>query len=184
MQMCAGIDYSFTCPAICVHPMRPIKNFDDCLVFFYTAQTKYNSTFHKNIHGMIHQPYHSEQERFDNISQWAISILEKLKVSKVALEGYSMGSKGKIFEIGENTGLLKHRLYESGIQFITPAPTTIKKHFQGKGNAKKEQMLDAFNERFDLDLKTIMAYNRTKIESPIGDVVDSVAITDYLISNA
>ncbi|MDX1532779.1 MAG: crossover junction endodeoxyribonuclease RuvC [Nitrosopumilaceae archaeon] len=183
LPMVAGIDYSMSCPAICIHPIKPIVNFNDCKVFFYTKETKYKSTFNKNILGIGHIPYESELERFDNISEWALAILQKYNVKQVAIEGYSMGSKGAVFNIGENTGILKHKLWQNDIEFITPAPTTVKKHFSGKGNAKKEAMLDAFDNRFDLDLRTILNYTRKNIESPIGDVVDSVAVVDYLISN-
>jgi Holliday junction resolvasome RuvABC endonuclease subunit len=181
--MVAGIDYSMACPAICIHPLKPIVNFNECKVFFYTKENKYCSTFNKNIHGMQHIPYESEMERFDNISEWALAILQKFNVKDVALEGYSMGSKGVVFNIGENTGILKYKLWNAGMNVITPAPTTVKKHFTGKGNAKKEAMLEAFDNRFDLDLREILNYKRKNIESPIGDVVDCVAVADYLISN-
>lgn len=183
VQMCAGIDYSMQCPAIAIHPMKPIKNFNDVKVFFYTKETKYKSSFNKNIHGMTHFPYESEMERFDNISEWALAILNKFNVKEVALEGYSMGSKGVVFNIGENTGILKYKLWQAGIECITPAPTTVKKHFTGKGNAKKEAMLEAFDKRFDVDLRNILNYTRKNIESPIGDIVDCTAVVDYLISN-
>ena len=179
--MCAGIDYSMTCPAIAIHPIKPIKNFNDVKVFFYTSENKYKSGFNDNIYGMSHIPYETDMERYDNISEWALAILQKFGVKEVALEGYSMGSKGQVFNIGENTGILKYKLWQAGITFTVPAPTTIKKHFTGKGNAKKEAMLDAFDSRFDIDLKTIINYTRKNIESPIGDVVDCVAIVDYLI---
>ena len=182
--MVAGIDFSMRCPAIAIHPMKPIVNFNDVKVFFYTSETKYKSVFNKNIYGMPHIPYESEMERFDNISEWALAILQRFNVKQVALEGYSMGSKGGlVFQIGENTGILKQKLWQAGIEFTTPAPTTIKKHFSGKGNSKKEAMLEAFDDRFDTDLKTIMNYTRKNIESPIGDVIDSTAIVDYLICN-
>lgn len=179
----AGIDYSMSCPAIAIHPNKPIKNFNDVRVFFYTKENKYNSSFGKNIHGMMHLDYESEMERFDNISEWALAILQKFNIKKVAIEGYSMGSKGVVFNIGENTGILKHKLWQNGIEFLTPAPTTVKKHFTGKGNAKKDAMLEMFQKRFDVDLKMILNYKRKSIESPIGDVVDSVAVVDWLIND-
>ena len=30
---------------------------------------------------------------------------------QIAIEGYSMGSKGKVFHIAENTGVLKYKIY-------------------------------------------------------------------------
>lgn len=183
MSNVAGIDYSMTCPAICIHPMKAITNFNDCKVFFYTKENKYISRFGKNILGMSHIPYESDMERFDNISEWALAILQKYNVKEVGLEGYSMGSKGQVFNIGENTGILKYKLWQSGFDVITPAPTTIKKHFTGKGNAKKDAMLTEFENRYEVGICELMNYTRKNIESPVGDIVDSVAVCDYLIKN-
>ena len=35
---------------------------------------------------------------------------------QIAIEGYSMGSKGKVFNIAENTGVLKYKIYKD-LQF-------------------------------------------------------------------
>jgi Holliday junction resolvasome RuvABC endonuclease subunit len=177
VAMCAGIDYSYTTPAIAIHPMKPIVNFNDVKVFFYTSETKYKSVFNKNIYGMSHIPYESEMERFDNIAQWAMAILKKFKVTEACLEGYAMGAKGKVFNIAENTALLKYQMWKHGIEYYIPSPMTVKKDFSGKGNSNKEAMHNAFIEKTSIDITQIINVKAEK--SPISDIVDSYAMLCY-----
>lgn len=184
VDMVAGIDYSMSSPCIAIHPRKPIKNFNDCIVFLYTKESKYGGSFNDNIHGIVAHPYEHEMERFHNISEWALAILNRYDVKDVCLEGYSMGSKGAVFNIGENTGILKWKMWRDGYNVITPAPTTVKKTFAGKGNAKKDAMVQAFDTRFDMNLAQVIGYKRKTIESPLSDIVDAVAMADYGITNS
>ena len=174
----AGIDYSMSSPSITVGNS---KDFKKCKTFFYNSKKKHEGVHNNNIYGIIPFPYESEMERFCNIGDWAISILKKFKVTEVCLEGYAMGAKGRVFGIAENTGILKYKLYKSGIQFHTPAPTQVKKYFSGKGNANKEYMHEAFVEQTSIDLSIIL--NSKPTDSPISDIVDSYAMLCYGIDN-
>jgi crossover junction endodeoxyribonuclease RuvC len=82
--------------------------------------------------------YNSDEDRYDDISNWAINITQKHDVDNVILEGYSYGSTGKVFNIAENTAILKYNLWDSRIPFLIVPPTTIKKFATGKGNANKQ----------------------------------------------
>lgn len=176
----AGIDYSMTCPAITVYVGKPSEmTYEKCKSFFYHGKPSYNKSF-DNVHGFIHSPWSSQQERFDNISDWAIAILKKYNVKRVCLEGYSMGSKGLVFNIAENTGLLKHKMFKEGIEFITPAPTEVKRFFSGKGNSKKEQMYETFCKETGVDLCERLSAKAS--DSPISDVVDSYAMLKFLLA--
>lgn len=108
-----------------------------------------------------------------------MGILQASGVKKVVLEGYSMGSSsGLVFNIAENTGLLKYKMWKAGIQVETPSPGQIKKHFTGKGNANKEAMGDRFFELFGFwfsDLWTMKHYS-----SPENDLVDACAMVRML----
>jgi len=178
----AGIDYSMSCPAITV---GPTKDFKKCKTFYFTKDNKFVGSFCHDIYGMQQLPYSSPEERFDNISEWAISILKKFKVTHVCLEGYSMGSKGNITGIAENGGLLKHKMWKNKIEFVTPAPTQIKKYFCGKGNANKEVMYDSFVEKTKVNICEEIEYNKqpAKDSNPISDIVDSYAMLCYAIDN-
>lgn len=168
-----------SCPCICISKKSKI-DIDTCEFFFYNNVKKFDRDF-KNIHGFKHLPYESQEERFEQISEWAIQILVKFKVTDVCLEGYAMGAKGQVFNIGENTGLLKHKLWKNNISIITPAPSAIKKFFTTKGNAKKEDMYATFIEETGLDLEALLDSKRGG--NPISDIVDSFAMCKYGLEN-
>lgn len=177
----AGLDWSMTCPAICVYDTKKPLTFSNCSFFFLTDKKKYDGSF-KNVHGFKMPLYDSDEERFDIISSWAMTILRQHGVKQACLEGYSMGSKGKVFHIAENIGLLKHKMWAAKLAFITPAPTAVKKQFTGKGNANKEAMYDELRRRcVDTDLEVLLDCKAS--DSPISDIVDSFAMTDFLINN-
>lgn len=167
-----------SCPAITVGPG---PDFSKCKTFYYTTEKKHARVLDHGIYGMMGIPYESEQERFDNISDWAMAILNKFGIKTVCLEGYSMGSKGKVFNIAENTGLLKYKMWQAGIEVCTPAPTSVKKHFCGKGNAKKGDMHDAFVMQTGVDVAELVG--KSKDTSPVSDIVDSYAMLDYWFKN-
>lgn len=68
-------------------------------------------------------------------------------VSLAALEGYSYGSVGQVFELGEIGGVLKVMLHELHIPFIIVAPVLLKKWATGNTGASKEDMLSAAQSR-------------------------------------
>lgn len=177
-MMYAGIDYSMSCPSITIGNSTDFKK---CKTFFYTKKKKHEGAFPHNIYGMLENPYESEMERFDNISEWAMAIMKKFKVTDVCIEGYSMGSKGRVFNIAENAGLLKYKLWKQGITFHSPPPTTVKKFFSGKGNSGKEQMHEAFVEKTGVDIAKIFAQKEDS--NPVSDIVDSYAMLSYGISH-
>lgn len=176
-----GLDWSMGCPAICIYNTKDKFEFKNCTFFFYIDKKKFDQSY-GNIHGFKTELYDSEEERFDKISEWGIQILLKHNVKSVCLEGYSMGSQGRIFNIAENIGLLKHKMWKAGIEFITPAPTAVKKHFTGKGNSNKDAMYNALQLLdVDLDLETLLS-SKSK-DSPIADIVDSFAMVSYMLNN-
>ena len=77
-----------------------------------------------------------------------------------------------MFAIGENTAILKYKLYfEKHVGYNLVAPTAVKKYATSKGNAKKEQMYEVFYEQTKIDLFKI--FDVTSVRSPINDIVDS-----------
>ena len=98
----------------------------------------------------------------------------------ILIEDYSFGSKGKVFNLAENCGILKYMLYKNEYKFFTVPPTVVKKFATGKGNATKEKMYEAFvNETF-VDLHKIISPT-TKLGSPTTDIVDAWYIARYMI---
>lgn len=181
MTIVAGLDWSMSCPAIAIHDTKDPLTFQNCTFYFYIDSKKYDQSY-GNIHGFKALLFTSEEERFDNISSWALAILKKHGVTKACLEGYSMGSQGRIFNIAENIGLLKHKMWQANIEFITPAPTAVKKLFTGKGNSNKLAMFDGWlNKGLDVDLEKLL--NCAPDKSPLADITDAFAMIDYLLNH-
>ncbi len=53
------------------------------------------------------------------------------------LEGYSFGSKGKVFHIAENTGILKYKIHNMGVPLEVIPPTTVKKFATGQRKCRQ-----------------------------------------------
>jgi len=168
----AGIDYSMSCPSLCIFDTELDFNFHNCH-FYYLIDKKTKIIEEGNIHGEYYSKDSENVKRFDHISNWAITILKNQKVTHVYLEGYSMGSRGRVFHIAENTGVLKQKIYKAGITFEVVPPSTWKKEVVGKGNADKQHVYESMN----VDLKPI--FKSKSITSPINDIADSYFICKY-----
>lgn len=181
MAFFVGIDYSLSCPAVAVSIN---KNFKDSKVYFLTDRNKVAGLVHKNVVGVLHDEYLCEQERYENIANWVLEILNNLTDREIyiIIEDYSFGSKGKVFHIAENCGVLKYLLFKNGYNFFTVPPTVVKKFATGKGNADKQKMYDAFVEETKLDLHNIISPT-TKLGSPTTDVVDAWYMSRYMIDS-
>ena len=64
-------------------------------------------------------------------------------VTFAALEGYSYGSVGRVFELGEMGGVIKVLLIEHKIPFVVVPPVLLKKFATGTTYATKDAMLSA-----------------------------------------
>jgi hypothetical protein len=173
MSVVVGIDYSMSSPSICVHRGKT-WSFDNCKFYFLTPKKKY--TFKTDVfHGELHTSYSSQEERFSNIASWAVSKIPS--AAKLGIEGYAYAAKGVVFDIGENTGLLKHFLWTGKKQFSVYSPTTIKKFAAGKGNANKLAMYESFVAETGVDISSMIHCNEG--ESPMSDIIDSYYIAKY-----
>lgn len=200
-----GIDYSISCPCLAIlNPDNPIP---EKTKFFYTTSTKkYVGLFGDkgHIEGRYIDKKLKDMEKFIAIGNEFIDIINSIPVPKenihVHLEGYSFGAgtKGMTFNIGEHTGVLKYLLHTNGYKYDSTAPTVVKKHLTGKGNAKKEDMLYHFVEKYGYDINKVLqtGYSKKNVEvvidkkkgitetrrmyykvsSPCADIVDSFAI--------
>lgn len=170
----AGIDYSMTSPSIAILNTEDEIKFENIKIFSLYGVKKYIGVHGKNIRIDLFPEWNTPEERFSDIANWAEKILDANKVCEVVLEGYALGStKGLVFQIAENTSVLKQRLHKMSIPFTIPSPSSVKKNFTGKGNAKKPEMVDAFDKRFGVDISKIIGC--VKAKAPENDMVDSVA---------
>ena len=112
----------------------------------------------------------------DTISDWALSIIDTA-IGNIFIEGYSFGSKGLVFNLAENMGTLKHKLYVLNKRFKSIVPGQIKKNATGKGNADKLKMYEQFVKDTNIDL--VKEFEQTKLNNPVTDIVDSYYIAKY-----
>lgn len=179
MPFYVGIDYSLSCPCVAVS----INNqFSDSKIYYLSDRKAVTGLVMPNVIGVLHDEYLTDQERYENIALWVIEILNNLTDREIyiMIEDYSFGSKGKVFHIAENCGILKYLLYKNNYQFLTAPPTVIKKFATGKGNADKQKMFDAFFAETNIDLHKKISPT-TKLGSPTTDIVDAWYMSKYMI---
>jgi len=76
----------------------------------------------------------------------------------IVIEGYSFGSKGRVFDIAEFTGSLKYLIelqyLESGLKapFVVIPPTNLKLYTTGKGQADKDVIEANLKKKYNIDL--------------------------------
>ena len=175
-----------TSPAITIHAGEA-WSFSNCeFHFFHNSKKVCFSNLSKEASQLHPYEYpnkdelNSGTERFAFLSNWILEILSRFDtIDCIWIEGYSYGSTGsRIFEIGENTGILKYRLFEKGIPFRVVPPTVVKKFYTGSGKADKQLLEEAFISETNLDLRTFL--NQTKKQfNPSSDIIDSYAICKY-----
>lgn len=177
-KIVAGIDYSITSPAICVHTGAKWK-FDNCTFFYFTKQKRqqFFNIDGAEFHGYVKPEYASPQQRFDQNAQWAAKALRSMLCDKATIEGYSFGSKGAVFDLAENAGLLKHYLWQGGLRFDVAAPSQVKKAATGKGNADKLRMQEAFFDEVPQakDLRSLLGQTPAAF-NPSSDLIDAYFI--------
>ena len=176
-----GIDYSMTGPSVCL-----ITNTDEVYIYTICKTKKYQGEYeHKNFKiniGEYPKAFDHQIERFKWISEYFINILMEYVYDKDCvwnIEGYSMGSKGKVFHIAENTAILKRDLSKSGIYPNEIAPTTVKKSATDKGNSAKEAMETAFVRQTGFALSELIDCKFGG--APANDMVDSYFIARYIL---
>ncbi len=182
----AGIDYSINGTGICIFDDDLDFNFQNCNFYYMTNKKKLGGQMMKNVRGFFYNGKEKEDiDRYNDVSDWAMEIIKD--VSVVGLEGYSMGSKGQVFNIAENTAILKYKMNKAEKILKIYAPTNIKKYIMDNTNldltgikknaVKKDVIYNIFVDETGIDINKIITPNRKKnISSPISDIVDSYYI--------
>lgn len=179
-----------TSPAVCV-AQSPFK-YETCKFMFITKNKKLAVQHTPNIVGLLLYEYKDNLERFTLLANQTVDwILAQpgalMHRNHIGLEGYAFGAKGQVFNIGENTGILKYKLAERVANKMSVyAPSEIKKFATGKGNANKIQMYEAFIEETGDDLSLIFGPwdQGYKGQSPVSDIIDSYYIAKYRDQNS
>lgn len=165
--MIAGVDYSLRAPGIYT---------EDGHAYYVDDRKTSNKNPTAFLHAFKYPEYTSTPERFYRLADTLTDILIVRGVLKVYLEGYSMGSKGKVFEIAEGTGELKRQLWRWNIECHVVPPTTLKKFATGKGNAKKDAMVAQYIKDTGVDLYEALGTSST---ARVSDIADSYFLMKY-----
>ena len=169
-----GIDYSMSCPALTIM----VDGGFVTTTHFISPTKKGEGTGGADVLAWVGHPYpeySSQEQRFNSLSSWALPMC--MGADHIVIEDYAMGAKGRVFHLGENCGLLKHKLWHNGLKFSVIAPTALKKFATGKGNADKCAMVDAFKGRTGIDL--VREFGVKECGSPVSDIVDSWFLAAY-----
>jgi hypothetical protein len=201
-----GIDFSLTSPAVCVYKngeYRFISFFNDGGKDWKKSKSK-SYRYHKDLCEIIEvipytreidsTNYRSEQKTKMSDALMIVNlIIEKLKTIIdddviIGLEGFSYGSiSSSTLDLAMYNSFLRMKLIENfGSDCLNiVSPTEGKKMLFGKGNAKKEDMIQAFidnrlddnilvnNELWKYCNKNGVYFKQPK---PIDDLVDAYGI--------
>lgn len=179
--MIIGIDYSITSPAIAVKTDSGYK-------FFCYRQKKRHKVMTDKVIMIEYPLYSSSEQRYDDLATLLLGSINNRagKPCSAFIEAYAYSASGMITQIAEATGVLKHKLYKSGVGYTPLIASSIKKFASGKGNATKREMVDAFKKDFGecpytwFDLKD---EGKDKIVSPVSDIVDAYFVLRCGINN-
>jgi len=180
----AGIDYSLCSPAITVHSGDGFS-LSQCKSHYLTETKKHATVYTASglyCRGWDYPEWEvyefgRGEDRYDKISNWALELVKDCDL--VYMEDYALGAKGKVFNLGENGGLLKWKMWKAGVPFHLVGPTVVKKFASGKGNADKDMMYDAFVKETGANLQKEISPDSKKVASPVSDIVDSYFICKY-----
>ena len=201
-----GIDFSLTSPSVCIYKndeYRFISFFNDSGKDWRKSKSK-SYKYHNDLCGIIDIiPYtrriddviYSNEQRTKMADALMIAnlIIDKLKMIiddevVIGLEGFSYGSiSSSTLDLAMYNSFLRMKLIENfGSDCLNIiSPTEGKKILFGKGNAKKEDMIQAFiDNRLNDDILTKNVFWQYckdngvdfKQPKPIDDLVDSYAI--------
>ena len=203
----AGVDYSMSCPALCMYNGSVENfNFEDCTFSYITNHNVWSKS--NLLDGKI-VGYGSmstdcfDIDRMSHLSDTFLDCIDDINVNDsrvhVGLEDYAFQGKGKITLLAENMGILKYKLRENHHIAKSYTPLTIKKYARNflpieaqkndKGkpvNMGKEEMHNAFREITGVDLLKVFGLEKLLTlkkaptrSNPITDIVDAYFIARY-----
>jgi len=171
-----GIDYSFTCPAVCAFTQHQPKWF----VHYKKEGKPYPDL--PNVTWSISSAT-TEIKRYIELAEWVLDIMRLMSPACVVLEDYAFSANGRITQLSENTGTLKVKLHEHypNVPVHIVAPSTIKKFATGRGIATKDDVWKAFIAKRPetTDWAKLCHPKAMKIGSPTADIADAYFLANY-----
>lgn len=172
MRCVAGIDFSLSCPAMCVH-VGDVWHIDNCQFFYLYSVKKWLKNVPK-LQSRDFETFTIHEQRLDWITSWFLDILKSFDHPEVFIENYSYTAQSSSTHVlAEGCGLLKHKVWKSNFKLKTLPVTAIKKFASGKGNASKDVMCDAFVNEGTWVCRLLDCLGK----SPLADVADAYYIS-------
>ena len=162
-----GIDYSITSPAFTIYDG---SNFNTYYLVARDRDLVLGRETSETLNPRLYPQWDDNMQRFSRLASWVCDELMWQMRPRIVIENYAYAATGRVFDIGENTGILKYKLNKCGMRFETVTPQIVKKFATGKGNAKKVDMYDAFVEDTGIDLGKIKQWS---------DIADSYWISKW-----
>ena len=175
-------DWSMSAPSFAIYDSDDGDfNFCNSSHYYLTTVRKHVKTLpNLSVYGALVKDYETNEERWDNLSNTVIEAVSDMKIDFFAIEGYAFGSHaGSVHQIAENAAVLKHKIYNLGIPIEVINPSTVKKWYSGKGNAKKDELYKCFVEKTGIHLRDYFDLPETQWE-PLAGVVDSWILLSIL----
>lgn len=174
-----GIDYSYTCPAVCVLTNK-LVNTPQWFVNYKKTGKPYPDL--PNVEWST-STTETEVSRYIELATWVLDIVRRTNPELIVLEDYAFGANGRLTQLSENAGTLKVKLFEHypQIPLRIVAPTTMKKFATGRGIATKDDVWAAFiKRRPDAAPWAALCHPKaTRIGSPVGDIADAYFLAKY-----
>lgn len=172
-----GIDYSVTCPALCLT--------DGTTHQWWVNYKLSNSKPYQALPNVRWSPSTTEGEvpRFVELANWVLAVVTATQPAVIVLEDYAFGAMGRLTQLSENAGTLKVKLYEQHphIPLHVVAPTTMKKFATGRGIATKDDIWAAFihREPHAEPWAKLCHPKAMRIGSPVADIADAYFLAHY-----
>jgi hypothetical protein len=197
-----GVDYSYSCPGISVWEGNFSTPFIEGKLTHLSIFE--NTKKYKDGDNLFFKEVPSGLPLISKFSFIANSVIDFVSPTNeftfAAIEDYSFNSMfGRTFTIGENTGILKSKLFEKDIPFKLYSPTLIKRFAkennvkiaidcsEGKLNNDGSPRIGAIGKNtmheilcWKMGIRFETLWNLKKYQSPLSDIIDSYWIL-YLL---
>jgi crossover junction endodeoxyribonuclease RuvC len=119
-----------------------------------------------------------DPQRFSDIAE---KIIDELQPNdRIAIEGFSYGSKGKGVSFQYGLGwIIRHLLLERGYEYTEVPPTSVKKFATGKGNTKKDEMVLPIYKKWGFEHTSDNVRDAFVLAQMAKGIYDSSNLTEY-----
>jgi crossover junction endodeoxyribonuclease RuvC len=90
--------------------------------------------------------------RAHRIAQAVAALIHDYKPAIVVIEGYAYGNAFSLATLVEIGTLVRLAVWQSGLDYLEPAPATLKKFVTGSGQASKEKMVLEVFKRWGIEV--------------------------------